>query len=50
MYAYPTGYIIMLSLVTANTAGYTKKVTVNAMILIGYCVGKLVYFSSFSLR
>lgn len=36
-----TGLIIILGTISSNTAGYTKKTTVNAIALIGYCVGKL---------
>lgn len=32
----------MLSSVASNTAGHTKKVTVNAILLIGYCVGNII--------
>ncbi|KAJ5624269.1 MFS transporter ACS family allantoate permease [Penicillium lagena] len=35
IYVFPTGYILLLSLASANIAGHTKKVTVNAMLLIG---------------
>ncbi|AOW07271.1 major facilitator superfamily domain-containing protein [Yarrowia lipolytica] len=39
---YPVGFICILSSVASNTAGHTKKVTVNAILLIGYCVGNLI--------
>lgn len=39
---YPLGFICMLSSVASNTAGHTKKVTVNAILLIGYCVGNII--------
>lgn len=32
----------LLSNVASNVAGHTKKITVNAMYLIGYCVGNLI--------
>lgn len=38
----PVGLICMLSVVASNVAGHTKKVTTNAILLIGYCVGNLV--------
>ncbi|KAL6452954.1 DAL5 Allantoate permease [Candida maltosa Xu316] len=38
----PVGFISVLSCVSSNVAGHTKKVTVNAMYLIAYCVGNLV--------
>lgn len=34
--------IIITSLVASNCAGHTKKVTVNAIFLIGYCVGNII--------
>ena len=39
---YPLGFICMLSSVASNTSGHTKKVTVNAILLIGYCVGNII--------
>jgi ACS family allantoate permease-like MFS transporter len=36
------GFICMLSVMTSNVAGHTKKVTTNAIFLIGYCVGNVV--------
>ncbi|KAJ6172192.1 MFS transporter ACS family allantoate permease [Penicillium chermesinum] len=41
IYAFPTGYILLLSMASANIAGHTKKVTVNSIIMIGYCVGNI---------
>lgn len=38
----PLGMICALSCVSSNVAGHTKKTTVNAMVLIAYCVGNLV--------
>ncbi|KAI1613447.1 MFS general substrate transporter [Exophiala viscosa] len=35
-------YIVALSLIGANTAGHTKKVTVNAMMFIAYCVSNII--------
>ena len=35
-------YIFILSLIASNSAGHTKKVTTNAIYLIGYCVGNLI--------
>lgn len=40
--AAPSGFVIILSLIASNIAGYTKKTTVAAMYLIGYCVGNIV--------
>ncbi|CCG81506.1 putative MFS allantoate transporter [Taphrina deformans PYCC 5710] len=42
IYGYPVGSVLILSLISANTAGYTKKVTVNAINLIAYCVGNII--------
>lgn len=35
-----TATILTLSNISSNTAGYTKKTTVNAVALVGYCVGR----------
>ncbi|KAH7156030.1 major facilitator superfamily domain-containing protein [Dactylonectria macrodidyma] len=32
---------LMLSLIASNTAGFTKKATVNAVFFIGYCAGNI---------
>lgn len=40
--ASPTGFVALLSLVASNVAGYTKKTTVAALYLIGYCVGNII--------
>ncbi|ETN40996.1 uncharacterized protein HMPREF1541_02928 [Cyphellophora europaea CBS 101466] len=37
-----TAFILILSLISTNVAGYTKKTTVNAMTLSAYCVGFLI--------
>ncbi|PCH43288.1 MFS general substrate transporter [Wolfiporia cocos MD-104 SS10] len=34
-----TGFVLALSWITNVTAGHTKKITVNAIMLIAYCVG-----------
>jgi MFS transporter, ACS family, allantoate permease len=41
-YFYLGPYIVSLGLNTANTAGHTKKVTVNALIFIAYCVSNII--------
>ncbi|EXJ91635.1 hypothetical protein A1O3_00185 [Capronia epimyces CBS 606.96] len=41
-YFYLGPYIVGLSLVGANTAGHTKKVTVNALMFISYCVSNII--------
>lgn len=38
----PVTFICILSSIASNVAGHTKKVTVNAIFLIGYCVGNLI--------
>ncbi|QRV94599.1 major facilitator superfamily transporter [Ceratobasidium sp. AG-Ba] len=37
-----TGFVLCLGWVTAVTAGHTKRITVQAIMLSGYCVGNLV--------
>ncbi|EJT98403.1 MFS general substrate transporter [Dacryopinax primogenitus] len=37
-----TGIVTILSLISSNVAGYTKKTTVAALYLIFYCVGNLI--------
>ncbi|CEP62627.1 allantoate permease family MFS transporter LALA0_S05e09846g [Lachancea lanzarotensis] len=32
----------VVSCISSNTAGYTKKITVNTLFLVGYCVGNIV--------
>jgi ACS family allantoate permease-like MFS transporter len=41
-YFYLGPYIVSLGINTANTAGHTKKVTVNALIFIAYCVSNII--------
>ncbi|KAL7413287.1 MFS general substrate transporter [Mrakia frigida] len=36
-----TGFVLALAWVSAVNAGHTKKTTVNAVFLIGYCLGNL---------
>lgn len=40
--ASPVAFVCLLSLIATNVAGYTKKTTVAAMYLIGYCVGNIM--------
>src|SRR5262249_9444859 len=40
--ASPTPFVALLSLIASNVAGYTKKTTVAALYLIGYCVGNII--------
>ena len=40
--ASPTPFVAILSLISTNIAGYTKKTTVAALYLIGYCVGNII--------
>jgi ACS family allantoate permease-like MFS transporter len=37
-----TAFVALLSLISSNIAGYTKKITVAALYLIGYCVGNII--------
>lgn len=41
-YFYLGPYVVTIGLVSANTAGYTKKVTVNALIFMSYCVSNII--------
>lgn len=38
----PTGFVCLLTLISSNVAGYTKKTTIAAMYLIGYCSGNII--------
>jgi MFS family permease len=40
--ASPTPFVALLSLISTNVAGYTKKTTVAAIYLIGYCTGNII--------
>lgn len=40
--ASPTPFVALLSLISTNVAGYTKKTTVAAFYLIGYCAGNII--------
>lgn len=44
MYSYfsPLSYIGIISTISSNTAGRTKKTVQSALMLIGYCVGNLI--------
>ncbi|KAJ5902703.1 Major facilitator superfamily domain general substrate transporter [Penicillium taxi] len=37
-----TGFVALLAMISSNVAGYTKKTTVAAIYLIGYCVGNII--------
>ncbi|KAK7747506.1 hypothetical protein SLS53_001761 [Cytospora paraplurivora] len=39
---YNAAFVLVLSLVTANTAGHTKKVITNAVVFLGYCIGRVI--------
>lgn len=41
-FAYTATWTLSMSVATANTAGHTKKVTTNAILLIGYCLGNFI--------
>lgn len=38
---YNASFVLLLSLTTANVAGHTKKVTINAVLFLGYCTGNI---------
>lgn len=38
----PMGFICVLSCISSNVAGHTKKTTVNGIVLVGYCIGNLI--------
>jgi ACS family allantoate permease-like MFS transporter len=40
-----TPFVALLSLISSNVAGYTKKTTVAAIYLISYCVGNIIGMS-----
>lgn len=40
--ASPTPFVALLSLISSNVAGYTKKVTVAAFYLCAYCAGNII--------
>lgn len=40
--ASPTPFVALLSMISSNVAGYTKKTTVAALYLIGYCAGNII--------
>ncbi|KAF4455576.1 hypothetical protein F53441_2100 [Fusarium austroafricanum] len=41
-FTYTATWTISMSVSMANTAGHTKKITTNALLLIGYCLGNFV--------
>ncbi|KAL8792445.1 MAG: hypothetical protein Q9195_004978 [Heterodermia aff. obscurata] len=45
--ANPSAFVALLSLISSNVAGYTKKTTVAALYLIAYCVGNIVGAQTF---
>lgn len=40
--ASPTAFVALLAMISSNVAGYTKKTTVAALYLIGYCTGNII--------
>lgn len=40
--ASPTPFVALLSLISTNVAGWTKKTTVGAIYFISYCVGNII--------
>lgn len=43
-------FVALLSLISSNVAGYTKKTTVAALYLIAYCVGNIIGMLACPLR
>jgi len=41
-FSYTATWTLSMSVATANTAGHTKKITTNAFLLIGYCLGNFI--------
>lgn len=41
-FTYTATWTLSMAVATANTAGHTKKITTNAVLLIGYCLGNFV--------
>ncbi|KAI1849582.1 hypothetical protein JX265_013588 [Neoarthrinium moseri] len=41
-FTYTATWTLSMAVATANTAGHTKKITTNAMLLIGYCLGNFI--------
>ncbi|RDW84454.1 hypothetical protein BP6252_02044 [Coleophoma cylindrospora] len=39
---YPTGFMVLLSLLATNVAGTTKKSVASGMVFVMYCVGQIV--------
>ena len=46
--ASPTPFVALLSLISSNIAGYTKKTTVAALYLVAYCAGNIIGPQTFS--
>jgi MFS transporter, ACS family, allantoate permease len=38
----PCPFVALLSLISSNVAGYTKKTTISALYLVAYCVGNII--------
>lgn len=41
-FTYTATWTLSMAVATANVAGHTKKITTNALLLIGYCLGNFV--------
>lgn len=41
-FSYTATWTLSMAVATANTAGHTKKITTNALLLIGYCLGNFI--------
>lgn len=42
MMAGTAGFVLSLGWVTSVTAGHTKRITMNAIMLSAYCIGNIV--------
>lgn len=40
--AAPTSFVALLSLISSNIAGYTKKCSIAPIFLISYCIGNII--------
>ncbi|KAM3502271.1 hypothetical protein MY11210_009118 [Beauveria gryllotalpidicola] len=42
LFGYACAFPLNVSMITSNTGGFTKKMTMNSMIFIAYCVGNII--------
>lgn len=48
--AYASSFPTILSLISSNICGHTKKATVNAMLFLGFCTGYIIGPQTFLAR